>query len=79
MMQLILIKTHRRCKFYFCSTSGWDHVTQGLVLLGFSLMDSYGPKGVFGRLPEGLPTSQKTPTQKACDLGATILLQTFKV
>ena len=42
-------------------------------------MDSYGPKGVFGRLPEGLPTLQKSPTQKSCDLGAKILLQTFKV
>ena len=61
------------------STFGWDHVTQGLVQLGFTLMDSYGPKAVFGRLPEGIPTLQKTPTQKACDLGSRILLQTFKV
>ena len=36
------------------STFGWDHVTQGLVQFGFTLMDSYGPKGVFGRLPEGI-------------------------
>ena len=66
------------CCLYF-STFGWDHVTQGLVQFGFTLMDSYGPKGVFGRLPEGIPTLQKTPTQKACDLGSRILLQTFKV
>ena len=61
------------------STFGWDHMTQGLMQFGFTLMDSYGPKGVFGRLPEGIPTLQKTPTQKACDLGSRILLQTFKV
>ena len=30
-----------------CSLFGWDHVTQGLVLLGFTLMDAFGPK-IFG-------------------------------
>ena len=27
---------------------GWDHVTQGLVQLGFTLMDAFGPK-MFGK------------------------------
>ncbi|KAL9983051.1 hypothetical protein ACROYT_G005175 [Oculina patagonica] len=31
------------------SLFGWDHVTQGLVQLGFTLMDAFGPK-VFGML-----------------------------
>ena len=26
------------------SLFGWDHVTQGLVQLGFTLMDAFGPK-----------------------------------
>ena len=30
-----------------CSLFGWDHVTQGLVQLGFTLMDAFGPK-IFG-------------------------------
>ena len=29
------------------SLFGWDHVTQGLVQLGFTLMDAFGPK-IFG-------------------------------
>ncbi|KAK7891742.1 hypothetical protein WMY93_023705 [Mugilogobius chulae] len=32
------------------SVFGWDHVTQGLVQLGFFLMDNFGPKpGPFGK------------------------------
>ena len=31
------------------SLFGWDHVTQGLVQLGFLLMDAFGPK-TFGRV-----------------------------
>lgn len=61
------------------STYDWDHVIQGLVKLGFGLMDSYGPKLVFGVMPEGLPLEgTKTPTQLACQLGRKILLKTFK-
>ncbi|KAK3789845.1 hypothetical protein RRG08_055131 [Elysia crispata] len=61
------------------STFDWDHVIQGLVKLGFSLMDSYGPKLVFGSMPESLPPEGvKTPTQLACQLGRRVLLKTFK-
>ncbi|KAK2170305.1 hypothetical protein LSH36_3g08016 [Paralvinella palmiformis] len=31
------------------SVHGWDHVVPGLVLIGFTLMDAYGPKAAFGR------------------------------
>ncbi|KAF4792953.1 Fanconi anemia group I protein [Turdus rufiventris] len=62
------------------SAFGWDHVTQGLVDLGFSLMESYEPKKPFGGKAAdnsyGLP---KMPAQQACKLGASILLETFKV
>uniref|UniRef100_A0A6J0SLZ0 Fanconi anemia group I protein n=1 Tax=Pogona vitticeps TaxID=103695 RepID=A0A6J0SLZ0_9SAUR len=62
------------------SVFGWDHVTQGLVELGFILMDSYGPKRPFGgksvEMNLGLP---KTPAQQTCKLGADILLEAFKV
>jgi Fanconi anemia group I protein len=67
---------------YYCncySTYGWDQVTQGLVQLGFLLMDSFGPKGMFGKPSDVEPTVHLTPTQKACALGAQILLATFKV
>ena len=33
--------------FMHYSLFGWDHVTQGLVQLGFTLMDAFGPK-MFG-------------------------------
>ncbi|XP_042328112.1 Fanconi anemia group I protein [Sceloporus undulatus] len=62
------------------SVFGWDHVTQGLVDLGFILMDSYGPKRPFGG--KGMETNNglsKTPAQQSCKLGADILLETFKV
>ncbi|NXL66259.1 FANCI protein, partial [Chordeiles acutipennis] len=62
------------------SAFGWDHVTQGLVDLGFSLMESYEPKKAFGG--KAADTSyglSKTPAQQACRLGASILLETFKV
>ena len=29
---------------FFCSACGWDHVLQGLVMLGFNLMELYAPK-----------------------------------
>ncbi|XP_074174446.1 Fanconi anemia group I protein isoform X2 [Rhinolophus sinicus] len=62
------------------SVHSWDHVTQGLVELGFILMDSYGPK----KMPDGnnIETSSglsRTPQQHACKLGANILLETFKI
>ncbi|NXH13372.1 FANCI protein, partial [Bucco capensis] len=62
------------------SAFGWDHVTQGLVDLGFSLMESYEPKKPFGG--KAADTSygfSKMPAQQACRLGGSILLETFKV
>uniref|UniRef100_A0A8B9P5M1 FA complementation group I n=1 Tax=Apteryx owenii TaxID=8824 RepID=A0A8B9P5M1_APTOW len=62
------------------SAFGWDHVTQGLVDLGFSLMESYEPKKPFGgKVAETSYGLSKTPAQQACRLGASILLETFKV
>ena len=68
-------KTNYVC---LCSSSGWEHVVQGLVQLGFLLMDSFGPRLVFGR-PEPVVTGQLTPNQDACQLGGKILLRMFKV
>ena len=62
-----------------CSVHGWDHVIQGLVHLGFLLMDSFGPRAVFGRIEESPHPLNVTPTNKACQLGSNILLNTFKV
>ncbi|XP_075362333.1 Fanconi anemia group I protein isoform X2 [Mycteria americana] len=62
------------------SAFGWDHVTQGLVDLGFSLMESYEPKKPCGG--KAADTSyglSKMPAQQACRLGASILLEAFKV
>ncbi|XP_042266424.1 Fanconi anemia group I protein isoform X2 [Thunnus maccoyii] len=62
------------------SVFGWDHVTQGLVQLGFFLMDTFGPKpGPFGKTTEGSTTVARTPTQLACKLGSRVLLQGFKM
>uniref|UniRef100_A0A673BWW0 FA complementation group I n=1 Tax=Sphaeramia orbicularis TaxID=375764 RepID=A0A673BWW0_9TELE len=62
------------------SVFGWDHVTQGLVQLGFYLMDTFGPKpGPFGKTAEGSATVARTPTQQACKLGGQVLLQGFKI
>uniref|UniRef100_A0A7N6C156 FA complementation group I n=1 Tax=Anabas testudineus TaxID=64144 RepID=A0A7N6C156_ANATE len=62
------------------SVFGWDHVTQGLVQLGFFLMDTFGPKpGPFGKTSEGSVTVARTPTQQACKLGGQVLLQGFKI
>ncbi|XP_063170503.1 Fanconi anemia group I protein isoform X2 [Candoia aspera] len=62
------------------SVFGWDHVTQGLVELGFILMDSYGPKRPFGgKAMESNHILPKTPAQQVCKLGMNILLETFKV
>lgn len=63
-----------------CSMFGWDHVTQGLVQLGFSFMDGFGPKpGPFGKTVEGSGTVARTPAQQACKLGRQVLLEGFKV
>ncbi|XP_068579054.1 Fanconi anemia group I protein [Cebidichthys violaceus] len=64
------------------SVFGWDHVTQGLVQLGFFLMDAFGPKpGPFGKntVAEGSATVARTPNQQACKLGGQVLLQGFKM
>ncbi|KAJ8317546.1 hypothetical protein KUTeg_005450 [Tegillarca granosa] len=59
------------------SSFGWDHVIQGLVQLGFILMDSFGPKAAFGRT-DGPTTVQSGPTHQACQLGSKLLVNTFK-
>ncbi|XP_074862883.1 Fanconi anemia group I protein [Carettochelys insculpta] len=61
------------------SAFGWDHVTEGLVDLGFTLMESYEPKKVVGKVAETNYGFSKVPAQQACRLGADILLETFKV
>ncbi|KAI1904108.1 hypothetical protein AGOR_G00002290 [Albula goreensis] len=62
------------------SVFGWDHVTQGLVQLGFILMDSFGPRpGPFGKSSEAQTGGAKSPTQQACQLGRLILLESFKL
>nr|XP_058912566.1 Fanconi anemia group I protein isoform X5 [Kogia breviceps] len=62
------------------SVHSWDHVTQGLVELGFILMDSYGPKKIpDGKTNEASSGLSRMPNQHACKLGANILLETFKI
>ncbi|XP_010619360.1 Fanconi anemia group I protein isoform X3 [Fukomys damarensis] len=62
------------------SVNSWDHVTQGLVELGFILMDSYGPKKILdGKSIETNSGLSKMPNRHACKLGADILLETFKI
>ncbi|XP_068169582.1 Fanconi anemia group I protein isoform X2 [Antennarius striatus] len=62
------------------SVFGWDHVTQGLVQLGFFLMDTFGPKpGPFGKATEVSAATARTPAQQACKLGGQVLLQSFKL
>ncbi|XP_036909535.1 Fanconi anemia group I protein [Sturnira hondurensis] len=62
------------------SVHSWDHVTQGLVELGFILMDSCGPKKIAsGRAVVTSSGLSRTPNQHACQLGANILLETFKI
>ncbi|XP_051916772.1 Fanconi anemia group I protein isoform X2 [Hippocampus zosterae] len=62
------------------SVFGWDHVTQGLVQLGFFLMDTFGPKPrPFGKTIEGSAAVARTPSQLACKLGGQVLLQGFKM
>uniref|UniRef100_A0A8C3WNI8 FA complementation group I n=1 Tax=Catagonus wagneri TaxID=51154 RepID=A0A8C3WNI8_9CETA len=62
------------------SVHSWDHVTQGLVELGFILMDSYGPKKILdGKAIDTSSGLSRVPNQHACKLGANILLETFKI
>ncbi|KAM9183783.1 Fanconi anemia group I protein isoform 1-T1 [Dugong dugon] len=62
------------------SVHSWDHVTQGLVELGFILMDSYGPKKILeGKAVEISSGLSRVPVHQACKLGASILLETFKI
>ncbi|CAJ1057263.1 Fanconi anemia group I protein [Xyrichtys novacula] len=62
------------------SVFGWDHVTQGLVQLGFFLMDNFGPRpGPFGKAAESPAAIARTPVQQACKLGGQVLLQGFKM
>ncbi|KAM6961339.1 Fanconi anemia group I protein [Aplochiton taeniatus] len=62
------------------SVFGWDHVIQGLVQLGFILMDTFGPKaGPFGKTIEGAAATAKSPTQQSCRLGGQVLLESFKM
>ncbi|KAM6304685.1 Fanconi anemia group I protein [Podargus strigoides] len=62
------------------SAFGWDHIIQGLVDLGFGLMESYEPKKAFGGKAAGTSYGlSKMAAQQACRLGASILLEMFKV
>ena len=68
--------------FDVCSVVGWDHITEGLVQLGFALMESYGPKACFGKVSTssvGDKPRRLTPNQEACQLGVRILQDTFRV
>ena len=76
----LLIKFTVLC--VLCSVVGWDHITEGLVQLGFALMESYGPKTCFGKVSDAsVINSQRrlTPAQEACQLGVRILQDTFRV
>ena len=67
---------------FLCSVVGWDHITEGLVKLGFALMESYGPKTCFGRVCAANVNdaeSRLSPAQEACRLGVRILQDTFRV
>ncbi|GFY54641.1 fanconi anemia group I protein homolog [Trichonephila inaurata madagascariensis] len=54
-----------------CSKFGWDHVCQGLVKFGFSVIDTFGPKYVCGN-------AVKSSSEEGCMLGSQILRDTFK-
>jgi len=61
---------------------GWDHITEGLVQLGFALMESYGPKTCFGRVCATNVSDAQcrlSPAQEACRLGMRLLQDTFRV
>ncbi|GFS88300.1 fanconi anemia group I protein homolog [Nephila pilipes] len=53
------------------SKFGWDHVCQGLVKFGFSVIDTFGPKYVAGN-------AVKSSSEEGCMLGSQILRDTFK-
>jgi len=67
---------------FVSSIVGWDHITEGLVQLGFTLMESYGPKSCFGKVCAASATDGQrrlSPVQQACQLGVRILQDTFRV
>ncbi|XP_015926177.2 Fanconi anemia group I protein [Parasteatoda tepidariorum] len=64
---LALIKETIKCGRY-----GWDHICQGLVKFGFSVIDTFGPRYVLGG------TAVKTDSEEGCALGSHILRDTFK-
>jgi len=67
---------------FLCSVVGWDHISEGLVQLGFALMESYAPKTCFGRVSAASVNDAQrrlTPAQEACRLGVRILQDTFRV
>ncbi|XP_067128123.1 Fanconi anemia group I protein isoform X2 [Centruroides vittatus] len=73
-LSALILETIKTSKF------GWDYVTQSLVKLGFTLMDSFGPKGTFGKIPDiGVFHTAYTPNENASSLGAEILQETFKI
>jgi Fanconi anemia group I protein len=53
------------------SKCGWDHVVEGLVMLGFHLMDTCAPKTSNPQL--------SSPQYRVCSLGSRILCRCFKV
>ena len=58
---------------------GWDQITQGLVHLGFALMETYGPKTCFGKVVDVPAVAGRlTASQQACRLGVRLLQETFK-
>ncbi|GBN35760.1 Fanconi anemia group I, partial [Araneus ventricosus] len=54
-----------------CSKYGWDHVCQGLVKFGFSIIDAFGPRSIGGNVV-------KSTSEEGCLLGSHILRDTFK-
>lgn len=74
-----MVTWHYVSVFFIASSCDWDQVTQDLVKLGFKLIDSFGPKPVFGVLPDNdLKQDSLSPSQQACQLGQRLLLKTFK-
>lgn len=62
------------------SCSGWDYVISGLIELGLSLVDEFGPKAAASASHTDSHRSQATsPLAKSSALGANVLMTTFKV
>lgn len=64
----------------YSALGGWDAVVPGFVHLGFTLMDSYGPKGMgsCSGQQQQHGGAAKTPACYSCKLGTTMLLATFE-